>query len=780
MLAFHTFSIASGPAKVTVIVDATDSTPLAHFEHKWKRSFGSGHAALTQRHDWRSHLAQATKQLGLSGVRYHGLFDDDMAVVYAPGRYNFTLIDSTWDFLLQHGVRPIVELSFMPAFVANCTWHGHCKQDPVGCTGYSCTQCNGHGIGPVVNPGAPRRCTNLEFWYQGIKQVPYQRDFSLWFDLVRKLVAHAVTRYGLAEVQKWSFEVWNELWGLSWPIDYMALFNASSRAVKAVHSSLRVGGPATASLAHVSDFVAACDADGIAYDFASTHHYPTDSCPRGVSWDPSCFARDVLRVRRTVPDTLPFLLTEYNVGCCLGYVGHDVATAAAFIFRTVSELNDHLDIYSYWTFTDVFEEGGLPREEFKNVYGAMSVGGIPKPAFRAFELLHAHAGDRRLPVAIEHHPTVHPTVAQALPNVSASHPRHWAVGVPCNVSDDTQLGWTFRGGALAWVPPRASRVEAETQRGEVMPAIFGGSSSGGDGLVAGTTALCLDSAAGDARMQLLPCEYLQPSQEFARGKAASFRQRGKCLAVSHLDLPTYRRIDLAECCGSPAQQFSITGSIESRGGEADATAADGMSSRARPSHQLVSKSGACVAVRSQPAGPLPPPRPPTPPQPPMSYVSALATINGSAMAMDRDAMDAKDGSATGDRLRAPIWSLATLRVFLSFWADPEATAGAFTDRLVTLFVLHDERHASPSVDGNLPTKATLYVIDDQTVNPRAKWQELGSPPTPNAAQLAALLAASQVKTRSAEARRINETCTAIDVRLAPNSAVVVAFGADDS
>ena len=371
-------------------------------------------------------------------------------------------------------------------------------------------------------------------------------------------------------MQKWSFEVWNELWGLSWPIDYMALFNASSRAVKAVHSSLRVGGPATASLAHVSDFVAACDADGIAYDFASTHHYPTDSCPRGVSWDPSCFARDVLRVRRTVPDTLPFLLTEYNVGCCLGYVGHDVATAAAFIFRTVSELNDHLDIYSYWTFTDVFEEGGLPREEFKNVYGAMSVGGIPKPAFRAFELLHAHAGDRRLPVAIEHHPTVHPTVAQELPNVSTSHPRHWAVGVPCNVSDDTQLGWTFRGGALAWVPPRASRVEAETQRGEVMPAIFGGSSSGGDGLVAGTTALCRDSAAGDARMQLLPCEYLQPSQEFARGKAASFRQRGKCLAVSHLDLLTTAvSTSLSAVAVRPSSSASREARVERRRGGRD-------------------------------------------------------------------------------------------------------------------------------------------------------------------------------------------------------------------
>ena len=132
---------------VSVTVDATGTGSL--FEHKWKRSFGSGHASLTLRKDWRAHLVQAASELGLQGVRYHGIFDDDMAVVVGPGIYNFTNIDATWDFLLANGVRPIVELSFMPAFVANCTWHGHCKQDKVGCTGYWCTQCASAGL-PIL------------------------------------------------------------------------------------------------------------------------------------------------------------------------------------------------------------------------------------------------------------------------------------------------------------------------------------------------------------------------------------------------------------------------------------------------------------------------------------------------------------------------------------------------------------------------------------------------------------------------------------------------------
>ena len=112
-----------------------------------------------------------------------------------------------------------------------------------------------------------------------------------------------------------------------------------------------MGGPATAALAHVADFVAACEKEGIPYDFVSTHHYPTDSCPKGADWDPDCFNRDVLRSRAKVPSALPYYLTEYNVGCCLGYVGHDVSTAAAFVFRSVDALNDHLELYSYWTFS---------------------------------------------------------------------------------------------------------------------------------------------------------------------------------------------------------------------------------------------------------------------------------------------------------------------------------------------------------------------------------------------------------------------------------------------
>jgi xylan 1,4-beta-xylosidase len=53
---------------------------------------------------------------------------------------------------------------------------------------------------------------------------------------------------------------------------------------------------------------------------------------------------------------------------------------------------------SYWTFSDVFEEQGVVKQPFYGGYGLIAAGGIPKPAFNAFELLH-QLGRERLAVS---------------------------------------------------------------------------------------------------------------------------------------------------------------------------------------------------------------------------------------------------------------------------------------------------------------------------------------------------------------------------------------------
>ena len=231
----------SPPIPVDVSVDA--SAAPAAFPHFWESTFGSGHAKLSLRSDWQAHLKQARDDLGLGGVRYHGIFDDDMGVVTAHRTYNFSLIDASWDYQLSLGLTPVVELSFMPALLAGCHWSGP--------------------GGKEINP-SKKRCRTI-MHYQGVTMPP--TDFDDWIDLVRSLAQHAVQRYGVTKVSKWSWEVWNELWGMSFPDPYMKLFNASSFALKSVHPELRVGGPATMQLQHVQEFITACASAGIPYDF---------------------------------------------------------------------------------------------------------------------------------------------------------------------------------------------------------------------------------------------------------------------------------------------------------------------------------------------------------------------------------------------------------------------------------------------------------------------------------------------------------------------------------
>jgi xylan 1,4-beta-xylosidase len=44
--------------------------------------------------------------------------------------------------------------------------------------------------------------------------------------------------------------------------------------------------------------------------------------------------------------------------------------------------------YSFWTFSDIFEENYFPSIPFHGGFGLLNLHGIPKPTYRAFELLH--------------------------------------------------------------------------------------------------------------------------------------------------------------------------------------------------------------------------------------------------------------------------------------------------------------------------------------------------------------------------------------------------------
>ena len=191
--------------------------------------------------------------------------------------------------------------------------------------------------------------------------------------------------------------------------DYFTLYQATAEAIKAVDPSLQVGGPATARDGWIDEFIDYCETAGVAADFVSTHHYPTDAM-----WNEAADTRTQLAgsrrsiLRQWAQDTRrrtrgrPLYYTEWNTSSNPRDALHDEAYAAAFVVKTLMEVSDLVKGYSFWTFSDIFEESYFPSMPFYGGFGLLTLHGIPKPTYRAFELVH-RLGHERLLVDGLHH-----------------------------------------------------------------------------------------------------------------------------------------------------------------------------------------------------------------------------------------------------------------------------------------------------------------------------------------------------------------------------------------
>ena len=88
--------------------------------HVWEECVGSDRAIVGLREQWLSDLEIVKRDVGFKSVRFHGLFNDEMGV-WPPGakQPNFLYVDMVFDAMLERGVRPFVELSFMPVDLAS-------------------------------------------------------------------------------------------------------------------------------------------------------------------------------------------------------------------------------------------------------------------------------------------------------------------------------------------------------------------------------------------------------------------------------------------------------------------------------------------------------------------------------------------------------------------------------------------------------------------------------------------------------------------------------------
>jgi len=354
-------------------IEVNAQAPATPFPHFWEQMFGSGRANLSLRESYRNDLRAVKQITDFRYVRFHAILHDENGVYnedeHGNPVYNFAYVDQIYDGLLKNGVRPVVEISFMPKKLA-------------------------------FNPDALH-----PFWYK--QNVSPPKSWEAWDGLMTHFAQHLVDRYGIDEVAQWYFEVWNEpnidFWnGIPRKQSYFELYAHTARDLKSVSPRLRVGGPATAAAAWVDDFLKYASDNHVPVDFVSSHGYADDTVENlfGTNEDipmDDRVCRAIAKVRKQIQASamphLPLFWTEWNVQGM--NESRDTSFVGTGLANTIRECDGLVDMMSFWTFSDVFEEGGPIPRPFEGNFGLRAKGGINKPSYYAFALLH-QLGDQRI------------------------------------------------------------------------------------------------------------------------------------------------------------------------------------------------------------------------------------------------------------------------------------------------------------------------------------------------------------------------------------------------
>lgn len=362
----------AAPERILAVDFTREQGPLNNF---FNECVGAGRANEGLRADWQQQLAYVKKECGFKYIRMHGLLTDDMGV-YSEDRngnpkYNFMYIDVLFDFLHSIGMKPFVELGFMPSALASSN--------------------------------------KTIFWWRGNVTPP--KDYNKWEDLVKNLVLHFTDRYGADEVKTWYFEVWNEpnldgFWAGTQE-EYFKLYNHSAKAIKSVNPLYRVGGPGTAGAAWETEMVDYCSKNNLPIDFISTHSYGVkqgfldEFGQSGTVLDknPMSVSGDVIQSRKEIQSSskphLELHYTEWSASYTPADPIHDSYHEAAFVLQKLKQVGNAANSMSYWVFTDIFEEAGPRFTPFHGGFGMLTTQGINKPVFHAYQFMN-RLGDTEL------------------------------------------------------------------------------------------------------------------------------------------------------------------------------------------------------------------------------------------------------------------------------------------------------------------------------------------------------------------------------------------------
>lgn len=368
-----------------------DGSPL---RHTWKNLITIGKAKEGLHADVQQHLRYVQQHCPFRYLRFHGIFDDAMMVYQEDENghpvFNFRFVDQLFDFLLSIGLKPFVELGFMP---------GELAADP-----------------------------SKTIFYKASYTSP-PKSIDHWCQLVKAFILHCQSRYGKSEVESWKFEFWNEPeLKVFWPgsdMDFMDLYLRTYETMKSISTNLQIGAPGCIitfrSRAFSETFFAFCRERNCLPDFIPLHFYPHENLEdivrtdhieqffklgpyrklleefQGISPNPD-YLKEMLEqeLRKLDEQGLSgreVYLTEWNSTAYHRELTNDTLYKAAYIVKNIVENLDRIHGFGYWVLSDNIEETAASPQLFHGGLGLIAQYGIPKAAMYAYHLL-AKLGDR--------------------------------------------------------------------------------------------------------------------------------------------------------------------------------------------------------------------------------------------------------------------------------------------------------------------------------------------------------------------------------------------------
>ncbi|HIS48872.1 MAG TPA: hypothetical protein IAB46_15230, partial [Candidatus Scybalocola faecigallinarum] len=360
---------------------------IGKLRHTFKKTIGVGRASELLNKNIQEMLKDLQENVGYEYIKFHGILSDDMMVVSRINshlKFHYTMVDMVLDFLLSIGIKPIIQLSFMPQALAS-------DPDKVMCY-------------IPFNTSPPKKMEE-------------------WVALLADFTRHLIERYGRSQVLSWLFCVWNEpttpasMFGFGPGRDkiFFNFYEHSYKTVKGVCPEITFGTPSLLYIEYLGeenwivDFLQYTKEHDCEPDFLNVHYYSdiildqnadfrvktASSFPKRTD-DFALWIGSIKKIFKSCGfGHLPIYLTEWNFTLSHQNLISDTCFKSCWLMKNLLRNYDRLDSFGYWSLTDLISENALPDVLFHGGLGLYTMNGLRKNAFYVFYFAN-HLGNELL------------------------------------------------------------------------------------------------------------------------------------------------------------------------------------------------------------------------------------------------------------------------------------------------------------------------------------------------------------------------------------------------